>query len=63
MLDSRNSHWDQFAVNEKKFGLSTDFDEELYTTKLDRSRSDYKERERRAIKLANEISQVGSLMA
>ncbi|OZJ03154.1 hypothetical protein BZG36_03894 [Bifiguratus adelaidae] len=47
--------WDQFAVNEKLFGLKTNFDEELYTTKLDRTGSDYKERERRAQELANEI--------
>ncbi|KAJ8659888.1 hypothetical protein O0I10_004481 [Lichtheimia ornata] len=47
--------WDQFAANEKLFGLTTDFDEELYTTRLDRSAPDYKERERWAIEKANEI--------
>ncbi|KAJ2762522.1 poly(A)-binding protein binding protein, partial [Coemansia nantahalensis] len=47
--------WDQFAANEKLFGLTTDFDEEIYTTKLDRTRADYREREREAIRIAREI--------
>ncbi|KAG5734677.1 hypothetical protein E4T56_gene18681, partial [Termitomyces sp. T112] len=50
-----NTAWDQFAVNEKLFGLKTDFDENLYTTKLDRSAADFKERERHAQRIANEI--------
>ncbi|TFK75248.1 hypothetical protein BDN72DRAFT_955246 [Pluteus cervinus] len=50
-----NSSWDQFAVNEQLFGVKTNFDEDLYTTKLDRSAADFKERERKAQKLANEI--------
>ncbi|KAJ2556892.1 poly(A)-binding protein binding protein [Coemansia sp. RSA 1933] len=47
--------WDQFATNEEMFGLTTDYDEEFYTTKLDRTRSDFKEREREAIRIAQEI--------
>ncbi|KAI8382337.1 LsmAD domain-containing protein [Blakeslea trispora] len=47
--------WDQFAANEKLFGLKTDFDEEIYTTPLNRSAPGYKDREKRAIKMANEI--------
>ncbi|KAJ1662416.1 poly(A)-binding protein binding protein [Coemansia sp. RSA 1646] len=47
--------WDQFEINEKLFGLTTDFDEEIYTTKLDRTRPDFKEREREAIRIAQEI--------
>ncbi|KAJ2711535.1 poly(A)-binding protein binding protein, partial [Coemansia spiralis] len=47
--------WDQFAANERLFGLTTDFDEEIYTTKLDRTRADYKQREREAIRIAHEI--------
>lgn len=27
--------WDQFALNEAKFGVRTDYNEELYTTELD----------------------------
>lgn len=50
-----NNSWDQFAVNEKLFGVKTNFDEDVYTTKLDRSAADFKERERKAQKIANEI--------
>ncbi|KAL0580956.1 poly(A)-binding protein binding protein [Marasmius crinis-equi] len=52
---SNNTSWDQFAVNEKLFNITTSFDEDLYTTKLDRNASDYKERERKAQRIANEI--------
>ncbi|KAL4541833.1 hypothetical protein Ndes2437B_g06165 [Nannochloris sp. 'desiccata'] len=31
--------WDQFALNEKKFGVRTDYREELYTTALDPNKS------------------------
>jgi len=31
--------WDQFALNEKKFGVRTDYREELYTTSLDPNKS------------------------
>ncbi|RIB10029.1 hypothetical protein C2G38_2005399 [Gigaspora rosea] len=54
--ESANASWDQFAVNEQLFGLTTDYNEEIYTTKLDRSKADYKERERKAINIANEIT-------
>ncbi|KAH7930135.1 hypothetical protein BV22DRAFT_1001233 [Leucogyrophana mollusca] len=47
--------WDQFTANEKMFGVTTSFDEEVYTTKLDRSAADYKERERKAQRIASEI--------
>lgn len=50
--------WDQFATNERLFGVTTRFDEELYTTKLDRSGKDYKEREKRAERIAAEITGV-----
>ncbi|CAG8493528.1 1861_t:CDS:10, partial [Scutellospora calospora] len=56
MKESANASWDQFAVNEQLFGLTTDYNEEIYTTKLDRSKADYKERERKAINIANEIT-------
>ncbi|KAI9592806.1 hypothetical protein BDF19DRAFT_424979 [Syncephalis fuscata] len=47
--------WDQFEANKKLFGLKSDYNEEIYTTKLDRNKPDYKEREKVAIKIANEI--------
>ncbi|KAI9461642.1 hypothetical protein BJY52DRAFT_1117025 [Lactarius psammicola] len=52
---SGNAGWNQFTANEKLFGVKTGFDEELYTTKLDRSGADFAEREKRAQALANEI--------
>ncbi|KAJ2822732.1 poly(A)-binding protein binding protein [Coemansia sp. 'formosensis'] len=53
--DGPSTTWDQFATNEQLFGLTTDFDEEIYTTKLDRTRADYKAREREASRIADEI--------
>ncbi|KAI0322616.1 hypothetical protein OF83DRAFT_1093168 [Amylostereum chailletii] len=52
---SGHTSWDQFAANEKLFGVKAGFDEDVYTTKLDRSAADFKEREKRAQALANEI--------
>lgn len=52
--------WDQFEANEKLFGTRTDFDEEIYTTKLDRTGKDFKERERKAEALAREIMAASS---
>ncbi|KAI0091301.1 hypothetical protein BDY19DRAFT_935038 [Irpex rosettiformis] len=52
---STGTNWDQFAVNEKLFGVKAGFDEEAYTTKLDRSAPDFKEKEKKAQQLANEI--------
>ncbi|KAF8330112.1 LsmAD domain-containing protein, partial [Amanita rubescens] len=47
-----NVSWDQFAINEKLFA---NFDEDAYTTRLDRSAPDYKEKERKALRIASEI--------
>jgi len=55
---SGNAGWNQFTANEKLFGVKTSFDEELYTTKLDRSGADFAERAKRAQTLANEILRV-----
>lgn len=50
-----NANWDQFSANEQLFGVKASFDEDVYTTKLDRNAPDFKERERRAAKIASEI--------
>lgn len=55
---STNTSWDQFAANKQLFNVETSFDEEVYTTKLDRSGADFKERERKAQRIAEEISRV-----
>jgi PAB1-binding protein PBP1 len=57
-----NKTWDQFAANEQLYGVKTSFDEDAYTTKLDRSGADFKERERKAQRLANEIIGVRFLL-
>lgn len=55
---STGGQWDQFAANERLFGVRTHFDEDEYTTRLDRNAKDFKERERRAEQLAAEITGV-----
>jgi PAB1-binding protein PBP1 len=55
--------WDQFEVNEQLFGVTTKFDEDVYTTKLDRSAPGFKERERKAQQIANEIMSVSDCAA
>ncbi|KAK1927011.1 putative mRNA polyadenylation-related protein [Papiliotrema laurentii] len=52
---SANMAWDQFETNARLFGATTDYKEEIYTTKLDRSGAGYKQREKEANRLANEI--------
>ena len=54
--DSVSSHqrgWDQFALNEQKFGVRTDYHEELYTTTLDPTNSKFSMED--AARLAAEI--------
>jgi hypothetical protein len=50
-----NTGWDQFAVNEKLFGVTGSFNEDEYTTKLDRNAADFREREIEAQRIAAEI--------
>lgn len=52
---SGSGHWDQFAANEQKFGLKTDYDENFYTTRIDKSHPQYRERVAAAEKKAREI--------
>ena len=51
--------WDQFETNEHLFGVTTtDFNEDFYTTKLDRNSGEYRLREKEAVRLAREIESV-----
>lgn len=50
--------WDQFETNKRLFGTETTWDENIYTTKLDKSAPDYKQQEERATRLAREIMDV-----
>jgi PAB1-binding protein PBP1 len=52
---STGGAWDQFAENERLFGLKTDYDENIYTTAIDKSHPQYKERLAAAERKAREI--------
>ncbi|KAJ9606620.1 poly(A)-binding protein binding protein [Cladophialophora chaetospira] len=55
-LESNNAGtWDQFATNSQLFGAKSTYDENLYTTAIDRSAPSYKRREAEAERLAREI--------
>ncbi|XP_023524688.1 polyadenylate-binding protein-interacting protein 3-like isoform X1 [Cucurbita pepo subsp. pepo] len=49
-----NRSWDQFEANEKLFGVKSTFDEELYTTRLERG-PQTRELEKEASRIAREI--------
>jgi hypothetical protein len=52
---SSGGAWDQFAENERLFGLKTDYDENIYTTSIDKSHPQYKDRLAAAERKAREI--------
>ncbi|KAI9850032.1 MAG: hypothetical protein M1838_006172 [Thelocarpon superellum] len=47
--------WDQFEANERLYGVKSDYDEGIYTTTIDRSNPQYRQRLARAEKIAREI--------
>ncbi|KAI5309827.1 hypothetical protein KEM55_002319, partial [Ascosphaera atra] len=49
--------WDQFAANERLFGAKSTWDENLYTTRIDRNSPSYKQKAAEAAKIAREIEQ------
>ena len=54
-LESPEGSWDQFQANEKRFGLKSDYNENIYTTSIDKSHPDYRRREAEAMRIAQEI--------
>ncbi|GKV00832.1 hypothetical protein SLEP1_g13452 [Rubroshorea leprosula] len=50
----RNRNWDQFETNKLLFGIESTFNEELYTTKLEKG-PQMREKEREAMRIAKEI--------
>lgn len=48
--------WDQFQANKELFGVVPSFDENQYTTSIDRHSPAYREKEAKAQRLAEEIS-------
>ncbi|PBP21979.1 LsmAD domain-containing protein [Diplocarpon rosae] len=47
--------WDQFAENERRFGVKTDYDENIYTTTINKNHPQYKQRLADADRKAREI--------
>lgn len=54
-MKSSGGGWDQFAENNRLFGLTTDYDESIYTTTIDKSHPQYKQRLAEAERKAREI--------
>lgn len=54
-LDSPGGAWDQFQVNEQLFGVKSDYDENIYTTRIDRTHPDYRQKEAEAQRIARDI--------
>ena len=54
-LEPSGGSWDQFQANEQLFGVKSDYDENIYTTRIDRSTPDYRQREAEAQRIAREI--------
>jgi PAB1-binding protein PBP1 len=52
---STGTTWDQFEANERLFGVKTDYDENIYTTAIDKSHPDYNKRCAEADRKAREI--------
>ncbi|KAM0322958.1 hypothetical protein ACHAQA_009057 [Verticillium albo-atrum] len=44
--------WDQFAENERRFGIKTDYDENIYTTAINKNHPQYREPEERIMDFA-----------
>jgi hypothetical protein len=52
---SGDTTWDQFATNERMYGVQSTYDENIYTTSIDRSNPEYRRRELEAERIAREI--------
>ncbi|KAL2265758.1 hypothetical protein VTJ83DRAFT_6858 [Remersonia thermophila] len=60
---SSGGAWDQFAENERLFGLKTDYDESIYTTTINKNHPQYKERLAAAERKAREIERSAPVTA
>jgi len=54
-LDDSGKGWDQFEANERLYGVKSDYDENLYTTTINRSDPSYRQRAAAAERIAREI--------
>lgn len=55
--------WDQFAENERRFGVTTDYNENIYTTAINKNHPQYRERQAIAEKKAQEIERSAATTA
>ncbi|EGP83104.1 uncharacterized protein MYCGRDRAFT_111497 [Zymoseptoria tritici IPO323] len=53
--DPNDSSWDQFAANERMYGVQSTYDEDIYTTSINRQNPEYKRRQAEADRIAREI--------
>jgi len=53
--------WPQFAENEKRFGLTTDYSENIYTTTIDKTHPQYKQRLAEAERKAREVERSSTI--
>lgn len=53
--DERNINWDQFETNKKLFGVESSYQEDLYTTRLDKDSPIYVQRQTEAEHIAKDI--------
>ncbi|KAF7588334.1 hypothetical protein BBP40_005862 [Aspergillus hancockii] len=50
-----SANWDQFEANERLFGTTTSYDENMYTTSINRSDPTYRQKQADAARIAREI--------
>ncbi|KAM5445187.1 poly(A)-binding protein binding protein [Microsporum audouinii] len=53
--ENTGAGWDQFETNARLFGATSSYDENIYTTRIDRSDPSYKHKEAEAARIAREI--------
>jgi PAB1-binding protein PBP1 len=54
-LDSGGQDWDQFETNKRLYGVQSSYNEDFYTTKIDKSHPEYAQRAAHAERIAREI--------
>ena len=59
-LEECSGPWDQFSVNEQKFGVKSTYDEHFYTTKINKDAPNFEQRLKEAERLAEEIENQGT---
>ncbi|PWY81855.1 PAB1 binding protein [Aspergillus heteromorphus CBS 117.55] len=52
---NNSSGWDQFETNARLFGATSSYDENMYTTRIDKSDPTYKQKQADAARIAREI--------